>query len=387
MSKPLWTVLPPPASKLARYRTLSPLAGVRVSPICLGGMSIGDKWHDVGLGAMDKENSFKLLDAYFDLGGNFIDTANSYQDGTSEEFIGEWAEKRGIRDQLVIATKYTMNYVRDQSDISHRVNYVGNHAKSLHISFRDSLKKLRTSYIDILYVHFWEYTTSVEEVMDALHTLIIQGKVLYLGITGAPAWVVVKANQYAKYNGKSPFVIYQGRWCVFDRSLERDIIPMARSEGLAIAPWGVLGAGKVRTDAEEERRRETNEKGSTLFSPNWERTEEERKVCLVLEDIAKEVGVTSITAVAIAYHLLKTPYVFPIIGGRKVEHLRENLQALDISLTPEQINRIESAKPFDLDFSHRVFINSLVDPWTIASAAHIDRVPHQQAIRPSSEAS
>ncbi len=116
------------------------------------------------------------------------------------------------------------------------------------------------------------------------------------GISGAPAWVVVKANQYAKYHGKSPFVIYQGRWCVFDRSLERDIIPMARSEGLAIAPWGVLGAGKVRTDAEEERRRESGEKGCTLFDQNWERTEEERKVCLVLEDIAKEVGVASITA-------------------------------------------------------------------------------------------
>lgn len=108
--------------------------------------------------------------------------------------------------------------------------------------------------------------------------------------------MVVKANQYAKYHGKSRFVIYQGRWCVFDRSLERDIIPMARSEGLAIAPWGVLGAGKIRTDAEEERRRESGEKGSTVFSPKWERTEEERKVCLVLEDIAKEVGVDSISA-------------------------------------------------------------------------------------------
>ncbi|KAI9442874.1 NADP-dependent oxidoreductase domain-containing protein [Lactarius psammicola] len=378
MSKPLWTIPPPQASKLACYRTLSPLAGVRVSPICLGGMSIGDKWHEFGLGAMDKESSFKLLDAYFDLGGNFIDTANSYQDGTSEEFIGEWAEKRAF---------YSMNYMRGENEISHKVNYVGNHAKSLHVSVRDSLKKLRTSYIDILYVHFWEYSASVEEVMDALHSLVIQGKVLYLGISGAPAWVVVKANQYAKYHGKSPFVIYQGRWSVFDHSLVRDIIPMARSEGLAIAPWGVLGAGKVRTDVEEERRRESGEKGCTLFDQNWERTEEERKVCLVLEDIAKEVGVTSITAVAIAYHLLKTPYVFPIIGGRKVEQLRENLQALDISLTPEQMNRIESTKPFEPDFSYSVFANSLDDAWPVKMAAHTERVPSQQVIRPSGEAS
>jgi len=267
------------------------------------------------------------------------------------------------------------------------VNYVGNHAKSLHVSVRDSLKKLRTSYVDILYVHLWEYSTSVEEVMNALHTLVVQGKVLYLGISGAPAWVVVKANQYAKYHGKSPFVIYQGRWSVFDRSLERDIIPMARSEGLAIAPWGVLGAGKVRTDAEEERRRESGEKGCTLFDRNWERTEEERKVCLVLEDIAKEVGVDSVAAVAIAYHLLKTPYVFPIVGGRKVEQLRENLQALDITLTPEQMNRIESTKPFEPDFSYYVYKNCLDDAWPVKMAAYIDRVPSQQAIRPSNDTS
>jgi len=236
-------------------------------------------------------------------------------------------------------------------------------------------------------VHFWEYSTSVEEVMDALHALVIQGKVLYLGISGAPAWVVVKANQYAKYRGKSPFVIYQGQWSVFDRSVERDIIPMARSEGLAIAPWGVLGAGKVRTDAEEERRRKSGEKGNTLFEKNWERTEEERKVCLVLEDIAKEVGAHSITAVAIAYHLQKTPYVFPIVGGRKVEQLRENLQALDISLTPEQMNRIENTKPFEPDFSHSVFMNSLDGAWLVKMTAHIDRVPSEQVIRPSRDAS
>ncbi|KAI9442879.1 Aldo/keto reductase, partial [Lactarius psammicola] len=287
--------------------------------------------------------------------GNFIDTANSYQDGTSEGFIGEWAEKRAIRDQLVIATKYTTNYMRGKSDISHNVNHVGNHAKSLHISVHDSLKKLRTSYIDILYVHFWDYSTSVEEVMDALHSLVIQGKVLYLGVSGAPAWVVVKANHYAKYRGKSLFVIYQGWWCVFDHSLVRDIIPIGRSEGLAIAPWGVLGAGKVRTDAEEERRRESGENCCTLFDQNWERTEEEMGMCLVLEDTAKEIEATSITAVAIAYHLLNTPYVFPIVGSRKAEQLRENLQALDISLTPEQMNRIESTKPFEPDFSYSVF--------------------------------
>ncbi|KAI0301755.1 aryl-alcohol dehydrogenase [Multifurca ochricompacta] len=363
-SKPLLTFPPPPVSGLARYRTLSPLASIRVSPLCLGGMSIGDKWQEFGMGFMDKESSFNLLNTYFDLGGNFIDTANSYQDESSEEFIGEWAEKRNIRDQLVIATKYTMNYKRGRDDITHKVNYTGNHAKSLHVSVQESLKKLRTSYIDILYVHWWDYTASVEEVMSALYVLVLQGKVLYLGISGAPAWVV------------SPFVIYQGPWSIFDRSLERDILPMVRSEGLALAPWGVLGAGKVRTDEEEERRKSSGENGRTLMSPNWERTDQERKVCLVLKEIAKEVGVESITAVTIAYHLLKAHMSSP-------SSLRENLQALDISLTPEQIQRIESTNEFEPCFSYNIFRNSLDDPWPVKTTAHIDRVPVQQAIRPS----
>jgi aryl-alcohol dehydrogenase-like predicted oxidoreductase len=184
------------------------------------------------------------------------------------------------------------------------------------VSVEASLKKLRTSYIDILYVHWWDYGTSVEEVMDSLHTLIIQRKVLYLvryfivftffcpslngpalqGISDTPAWVVSKANQYAKDRGKTPFCIYQGQWSILDRSFERDIIPMARSEGLALAPWGVLGGGKIRTNAEEARRRESGEKGRTASSPNWERSPAEKKLCDALEEIAKEVGTESITA-------------------------------------------------------------------------------------------
>ncbi|KAI0278765.1 Aldo/keto reductase [Russula aff. rugulosa BPL654] len=374
-----------PISKLAHYRTLSPLAGVRVSPIQLGAMSIGDKWHDLGMGSMDKESSFKLLDAYFDLGGNFIDTANNYQDETSEEFIGEWAEKRGIRDQLVIATKYSTNFKRGKDEYTNKVNYSGNHAKSLHISVEASLKKLRTSYIDILYVHWWDWTTSVEEIMNALHNLVVQGKVLYLGISDTPAWIVPKANQYAKDHGKTPFSIYQGRWSVLERSFERDIIPMARAEGLALAPWDVLGGGKIRSDAEEARRRETGEKGRMIFTPDWERTEEERKVCLVLEEVAKEVGVESITSVAIAHLLHKTPYVFPLIGGRKVEHLKQNIQALDISLSPEQIRRIDDAKPLDVGFPYSLIGNSSTNSFF---GQHImlhtyDAVPAQGVITPS----
>ncbi|KAK0213838.1 NADP-dependent oxidoreductase domain-containing protein [Armillaria fumosa] len=356
-----------PPTKLGVYRVLSSRAGVRVSPLCLGAMSIGDKWAAHGMGSMDKESSFKLLDAYFDAGGNFIDTANAYQDQSSEEFIGEWAEKRGIRDQLVIATKYSTNYQRGNDSIVQKVNYVGNSIKSMHLSVEASLKKLRTSYIDIFYVHWWDYETSIPEVMDSLHNLVAAQKVLYLGISDTPAWVVSQANQYAMDHGKTPFVVYQGKWGILNRSFERDIIPMARSLGMALAPWGVLGQGKLRTDAEEERRKETGEKGRLVWGPSWERTEVEAKVSRALEKVAAEIGTHSITAVAIAYVMQKAPYVFPIIGGRKVEHLKANIEALDISLSKEQIEYLEGIVPFDPGFptsmigdgsSHNRFLTS-----------------------------
>ncbi|KAJ7250425.1 NADP-dependent oxidoreductase domain-containing protein [Mycena rebaudengoi] len=374
---------PPPPTKLGHYRILSPLAGIHVSPLQLGAMSIGDKWVDFGMGAMDKESSFKLLDAYFDNGGNFIDTSNNYQDESSESFIGEWAEKRGIRDQLVIATKYTTNFKRGNDAIAQKVNYTGNNIKSMHLSVEASLKKLRTTYIDILYVHWWDWATSVEEVMNGLHNLVVQGKVLYLGVSDTPAWVVAQANQYARDHGKSPFVIYQGAWNVMERSFEREIIPMVRAHGLALAPWNVLAGGKLRTDAEEEQRRESGEKGRTVFSPDWERSEDQKKMSHALEKVAGEVGAKSITAVAIAYVMQKVPYVFPIIGGRKVEHLLANVEALEIALSTEQIAFLESILPFDPGFPNFMIGNGDGPSYLLASAGTLDKEPRLEPVRPS----
>ncbi|KAJ3754650.1 Aldo/keto reductase [Lentinula raphanica] len=383
-----WQPAPDPPTKLGVYRTLSARAGIRVSPICLGAMSIGDKWNEASLlqhfmGSMDKESSFKLLDAYFDMGGNFIDTANNYQHETSEEFIGEWMEKRQIRDQLVIATKYTTNYKMGDQNIKQKVNFTGNNAKSLHLSVEASLKKLRTSYIDILYVHWWDFDTSVEEVMDSLHNMVVSGKVIYLGISDTPAWIVSQANQYAKDHGKTPFVIYQGKWSVLDRSFERDIIPMARSQGMALAPWGVVGSGKLRTDAEEQRRKETGEKGRQMGGAGWERNEEQVKMSHALEKVANEIGAKHITAVAIAYVMQKTPYVFPIIGGRKVENLVANLEALDISLSDEQIKEIESVLPFDIGFPTDFIGDGSEHNFLLNATAKMQRLPYPKALRPT----
>ncbi|TFK26839.1 aryl-alcohol dehydrogenase [Coprinopsis marcescibilis] len=390
--RPVWANPPPPPTALGHYRQLAPAAGIHVSPLQLGGLNIGDQWHKFGLGEMSKESSFKLLDAYYDGGGNFIDTANFYQDGGSEMFIGEWAEERGNRDQLVIATKdsrltlqykYTGNYKQRDDSVKQKVHYVGNNLKSMRLSIDQSLQNLRTKYIDLFYVHLWTWETSIEELMHGLHHLVAQGKVLYLGISDTPAWIVSKANQYAKCHGLTPFVVYQGEWSLIQRSFEREIIPMARAEGMALAPWGVLAFGKFRTDAQEEERIKSGENGRTLFFPEWKRNEAERAASLALEKVAKEVGATSITSVAIAYVMHKAPFVFPIIGGRKVEHLQQNIEALELSLSDEQIKFLESVSPIDLGFPHDMIGPHNQLSFTLAQGGVTDRVADPSPIRPT----
>ncbi|ORY68859.1 putative aryl-alcohol dehydrogenase [Pseudomassariella vexata] len=337
---------PAPATELGRYRILSSTAGVRVSPLQLGAMSIGQAWVKE-LGSMDKEASFKLLDEYISSGGNFIDTANDYQDEESEAWLGEYFEKRGIRDQMVVATKYTTHYRKYDLGLA-GINYAGNHKKSLRLSVEASLKKLRTSYIDIVYVHWWDQTTSIEEVMDSLHVLVEQGKVLYLGVSDTPAWVVSAANYYARARGKTPFTIYQGRWSVMMRDFEREIIPMARHFGMALAPWGALGSGKFQSKKAVEERKQ---KGESLRSIGGaEQSEDEIKMSEALCNVAAEHGIESPTTIALAYVMSKYPYTYPIVGGRKVEHLKDNMKCLEITLTWKQIEYLESIIPFTVGF-------------------------------------
>jgi aryl-alcohol dehydrogenase-like predicted oxidoreductase len=310
------------------------------------------------MGSMTKEDSFKLLDAFVEAGGNFIDTANNYQNEQSELWIGEWMEARGIRDELVIATKYTTNFKSHTLGKNIKaVNYGGNNRKSMHLSLRDSFKKLRTDYIDLLYVHWWDFATSIEEVMDSLHALVESSKVLYLGVSDTPAWVVAAANSYAKAHGKTPFSVYQGRWSIVDRDFEREIIPMARHFGMALAPWGVLGGGKIQTKKAIAERKAKGEGLRSTFRAG--QSEAEEKMSEALEKVAAELGVEgNIQAVAIAYVMQKAQYVFPIIGGRKVEHLKANIAGLSIHLTDKQVEELEGALPFDVGFPS----NMLADP-------------------------
>ncbi|KAJ5677279.1 uncharacterized protein N7477_002912 [Penicillium maclennaniae] len=237
--------------------------------------------------------------------------------------LGEWMEARGVRDEIVLATKYTSPYrIFNKSEI--QANYVGNNAKSLKVSLEESLKKLKTDYIDLLYVHWWDFGTSIEEVMTSLNQLVIAGKVLYLGVSDTPAWVVSRANQYARDHGLRPFSVYQGQWNAAKRDFEREIIPMAAAEGMGLVPRGAIGGGSFKTAAQRE---------EIAKSGNPGRQVEPRDVDITVSKV-----------------LESAPYVTPIVGGRKPEHLLDNIETLALKLSEDDTKEIEGAYEFDLGF-------------------------------------
>jgi len=349
----IFQAMPEPDNELRRYRLLAPKAGLRVSPLCIGAMSIGDQWKGFMGNSLDQAGADKFLDTYYGMGGNFIDTANNYQDEQSELIIGEWMEKRGIRDEIVLATKFTTPHVdrKEGKFAGIQVNFAGNHKKSLKHSLDASLKKLRTDYIDILYVHWWDYTTPVEEVMHSLNDMVREGKVLYLGISDTPAWIVSQANEYAKAHGLAQFVLYQGAWNLSSRDLERDVLPMCRANGMGIAPWNVMGGGLFKTPKELEERGDTTRGGNKP-------SEEQQAVCKALEEVANEIGQgTHLAHVAMAWCRQMYPYCFPIIGGTNIEHLKSNIESLKITLSEAQLDKLTKASPFNPGFPRAFFGN------------------------------
>lgn len=377
-------------SHLARHRQLAPTASVRVSPLCLGAMTFGES-HKERYGEITRDEAFAIMDHFYAHGGNFIDTANVYQDGESEMWVGEWMAARGVRDQMVIATKFTSASKPFPDDGIHS-NIGGNGTKSMRLSIEHSLKKLQTNYIDLFYLHWWDYSVSIPELMHSLNDLVSSGKVHYLGISDTPAWVVAKANQYARCNGLRQFAVYQGMWNAAMRDFERDIIPMARDEGMALCPYGVLNQGRFQTE-EVFRQREQHNPGRN-FIPTKPL---DKQVSKVLEDISKEKGVP-LLSIALAYVLQKTPYVFPIVGGRKVEHIKGNIEALSVSLTEEEVAKVESAYDFDHGFPHTFLSGTLFqadakpkiadkpdDVWLTKSLGNFDWVQAPSALRPAQQ--
>ncbi|KAF2180052.1 Aldo/keto reductase [Zopfia rhizophila CBS 207.26] len=309
-----------------------------------------------------------------------IELGVGVEPGSTPERSEEASRKN--RDQIVLATKFTTCYPDPRNPPRQRINFAGNHTKSLHVSLEASLKKLQTDYIDLLYVHWWDFTTGVPELMQSLNHMVARGKVLYLGVSDTPAWVVSKANEYARNHGLRPFSVYQGRWSAAERDFEREILPMARDEGMALAPWGSLGGGNFKTEAQ----RQSSEKGRNMWPPS----ERDLKLSSKLEEIAKRKN-TLLTSVAMAYVMHKAPYVFPIVGGRKVEHLKGNIEALGLDLTDEEMDEIDNESGFEVGFPMNFLFefggakyNSHMTTSNIGLlqfSGKIDSVPHLRPIK------
>lgn len=213
-----------------RYQLLG-RSGLRVSRLCLGTMTFGEAW---GWGAGEVECR-RIYDAFRDAGGNFVDTANMYTEGQSEEMLGRFLE--GHRHEVVLATKYTN--ARPGRDS----NAGGNHRKSMMRSIEESLRRLHTDFIDLYWMHIWDQMTPVDEIMRGFDDLVRQGKILHAGVSDAPAWWVAQANTMADLRGWAPFVALQIEWSLIERSVERELVPMAQALGLTITPWSPLAGG------------------------------------------------------------------------------------------------------------------------------------------------
>ncbi|MDH4246456.1 MAG: aldo/keto reductase [Deltaproteobacteria bacterium] len=315
-------------------------SGLRVSELSLGALTFGEEG---GQGA-DKTESEKVFRAYVERGGNFIDTANKYNEGTSEIWCGEFIGRE--RDRFVIATKYSLNMRRGDP------NAGGTHRKSMMQSVEASLKRLKTDYIDLYWLHQWDdNATPLDEVLRGLDDLVRQGKVLYLGISDTPAWRVAQANTMADLRGWSPFVGLQIEYSLIERTPERDLIPMAQALGLAITPWGVLGqsvlSGKYHTAADPK-----NPPGSLRVKGTAARiTERNLGIARVGAEVAKEIGAT-LPQVAIAWLRTRSPQIIPILGARTQAQALDNLACLDITLPPELVRRLEEVSRIELGHPH-----------------------------------
>jgi aryl-alcohol dehydrogenase-like predicted oxidoreductase len=318
-----------------RYKLLG-ASGLRVSELCLGTMTFGTEW---GWGA-DKAASRGMFDAFVAAGGNFIDTANRYTEGTSERWLGEFVA--ADRERFVLATKYTLFTRRDHPNAS------GNHRRNLVRSLEDSLKRLGTDYIDLYWLHAWDFTTPVEEVMRALDDMVRAGKVLYIGISDTPAWIVSRANMLAELRGWSRFVALQVEYSLAQRSAERDLLPMARALDLAVTPWAALGRGLLsgkynRPDYDPAEGGRAQMNGMT----------DEKRLALAAQvvAVAQDAGVSP-AQVALAWLRQRPGVVIPIVGARTPEQLADNLGAAELTLDVAQLTALDEASRIELGFPH-----------------------------------
>ncbi|CAB4418166.1 unnamed protein product [Rhizophagus irregularis] len=328
-------------------------SGLRVSPLCLGAMTFGESW---GIGS-NNEESKKVFDHYFEKGGNFIDTACNYNFGESERFLGEYVA--GKRSDVVIATKYTANVTNMQrsmkKDVRYNPNSGGNHRKSLVENLDASLKRLNMSYVDILYVHFYEYRTPIEEFMRSLDDTVRSGKALYVAISDTPSWALSRSNTIADLRGWSQFIGLQTRYNLLDRSMEFDLQPACAEHNIGIIPWGVVAEGFLTGKYKREQITDVKSDFRNMQIVKHSKSDKNWKILDEVNAIAKEIG-RSPVQVTLNWTMQKPGITSPLIGARNIGQLEENLKSLEFKLTPEQMKRLDDvSQPSEVPFPYGFF--------------------------------
>jgi len=322
-------------------------SGLRVSEAALGTMTFGDDW---GWGSA-KDEARKVYEAFREAGGNFIDTANLYTNGTSESFLGEFME--GHRQSIVLATKYT------NAAPGLDPNAAGNQRKNMMQAVEASLKRLRTDYIDLYWVHIWDQITPVEEVMRGLDDLVRQGKVLYAGISDAPAWWIAQANTLASLRGWSPFVGLQIEYSLIERTVERDLVPMARALNIGVTAWSPLAGGVLTGKYHGQKSSEPGRMSGDMmkeFLPEQQRAD---RIVAALKTVSQQTN-RSMAQVALAWLRYRPVPVIPIIGARKLDQLQDNLASLDLMLSGQQLKTLDEASEIELGFPYSMYAKELV---------------------------
>jgi aryl-alcohol dehydrogenase-like predicted oxidoreductase len=321
---------------LDHYLTLG-RSGLRVSPFALGAMTFGS---DPGSAGCDVDEAEKILTAYLDRGGNFIDTANFYSNGHSEKILGDYfAARPGRRQHVVLASKFFANMFPGDP------NGGGAGRGSITAQLHESLRRLGTDYLDLYWLHNWDRATPIEETMRALDDLVRAGKIRYIGFSNTPAWVTAQAQTTALLRGWSPVIALQVEYSLLARTVEGELAPLALDQGMALTPWSPLKNGFLSGKYRRDRQVSDSARAAYVGGPS----DADFDVIEAVADIAAELGATS-SAVALAWLRARRGTVVPIVGARRLEHLLDNLAGLDVTLSSEQLRTLDEVSAPVLDY-------------------------------------
>ena len=359
------------------YLTLG-RSGLRVSPLCLGTMTFGTEW---GWGS-EEETARAVFDRYLDLGGNFIDTADGYTEGHSEELLGRFINEHGVRDRVVLATKFTFNAEPGNP------NAGGNGRKNIYRALEGSLRRLQTDYIDLYWLHAWDTITPIEEVISTLNDLIAAGKIRYYGFSDTPAWYVARAQTLAEKGGKERLIALQLEYSLVERNIEREHVPAAQELGLGITPWSPLAGGFL--SGKYQRKGDTGqgegrlEIAKEIPNPGFQRfTEHNWRILDVLLEVARQLN-RSVAQVALNWVITQPGVTSTIIGASKLAQLEDNLRCGEFEVPADLRNRLDEISAnapghpyefFEPGMQGMISGGTAVQPW---SPTHVYRLPSRE---------